>query len=155
MSKFENMEWLFFDMGSTLINEQFCYEHRLKDIAKVANQKYETIYQQTIELYKQNKKGDLELANQYGVKLTWNTEEGISKPDKRIFEIALARSQCEPSHAVMIGDRIDNDIIPAKAMGMKTVWIKQGFGQYWNVKGQEETADWGVNNLTELCSILG
>lgn len=27
----------------------------------------------------------------------------------------------------MIGDRIDNDIVPAKALGMKTIWIRQGF----------------------------
>jgi FMN phosphatase YigB (HAD superfamily) len=27
----------------------------------------------------------------------------------------------------MIGDRIDNDIIPAKKLGFHTIWIKQGF----------------------------
>ena len=28
----------------------------------------------------------------------------------------------------MIGDRIDNDIAPAKSLGMNTVWIRQGYG---------------------------
>ena len=28
----------------------------------------------------------------------------------------------------MVGDRLDNDIVPANKIGMKTVWIKQGFG---------------------------
>lgn len=40
----------------------------------------------------------------------------------------------------MIGDRIDNDIVPAKQMGMKTIWGKQGFGKYWNVEREEEKA---------------
>lgn len=37
-------------------------------------------------------------------------------------------AKCKPENAVMIGDRIDNDIVPAKQLGMKTIWIKQGFG---------------------------
>ncbi|MDE5966300.1 MAG: HAD hydrolase-like protein [Lachnospiraceae bacterium] len=32
----------------------------------------------------------------------------------RIFELALERASCSPENAVMIGDRLDNDIIPAK-----------------------------------------
>ena len=43
-----------------------------------------------------------------------SAEEGLAKPDPRIFELALSRSGCLPEHAVMIGDRIDNDIVPAK-----------------------------------------
>lgn len=54
-----------------------------------------------------------------------SAEEGVAKPDSRIFEIALERSNCEPANAIMIGDRIDNDIVPAKRMGMNTIWIKQ------------------------------
>ena len=40
-----------------------------------------------------------------------SAEEGVSKPDKRIFEIALERSSCNPGQAVMIGDRVDNDVL--------------------------------------------
>jgi len=31
--------------------------------------------------------------------------------------------------ALMIGDRIDNDIRPAKALGMKTLWLRLNFDQ--------------------------
>ncbi len=203
---FENVKWLFFDMGSTLIDEHFCYEQRLKEIADFASKKYEVIYEQAIAFYKQNKKGDLELLKLYDLNPIWHTEkevlyedaniclerlhqkykigiianqkagsedrlaqygvlkyidlviasaeEGVSKPDKRIFKIALERSGCEPEQAIMIGDRIDNDIVPAKALGMKTIWIKQGFGQYWNIQGEEEVADLIVDNLTGIWSIL-
>lgn len=103
-----------------------------------------------MSFYKGNKKGDLEVARQLGVianqslgtserlenlgvrkyldLIIASAEEGVSKPDRHIFEIALERSSCKPENAVMIGDRIDNDIVPAKQLGMKTIWVKQGFG---------------------------
>ena len=83
-----------------------------------------------------------------------SAEEGVSKPDKRIFEIALSRANCNPEYAVMIGDRIDNDIVPAKKIGMKTVWIKQGFGKYWRISGVCEKADFEVDDLTSLINIF-
>lgn len=79
-----------------------------------------------------------------------SAEEGISKPDKKIFEIALERSECKPENAVMIGDRIDNDIVPAKKIGMKTIWIKQEFGKYWKVTDESEKADYEVDNLSDI-----
>ena len=53
----------------------------------------------------------------------------------------------------MIGDRVDNDIVPAKKLGMKTVWIKQGFGALQEPLSQSEKADYTVNNLSELLGI--
>lgn len=54
----------------------------------------------------------------------------------------------------MIGDRIDNDIIPAKLLGMHTIWIKQEFGQYWNITQEVEKADCVVHSLMDICNIL-
>lgn len=204
---FKEIKWLFFDVGSTIMNEQIAYEHRMRDIANVANISFEKVYEIAMAYYKLNKKGDLEVARELGVSLPkWymedeflydnaiqcfetlskkykigiianqslgteerlahqgilkfinlivaSAEEGVAKPDRRIFEIALERSNCKPVNAIMIGDRIDNDIIPAKRMGMNTIWIKQGFGQYWNIKEEIEKADFVINNLTELCNLL-
>lgn len=83
-----------------------------------------------------------------------SAEEGVAKPDRRIFEIALERCNCESANAIMIGDRIDNDIVPAKRKGMNTIWIKQGFGQYWNIRQEIEKPDFVVKNLTEICNLL-
>lgn len=204
---FENIKWLFFDVGSTLVDEHIAYEHRLKDIADMANTTYDNVYEMAVGFYKQNKKGDWETAKQLGVDMTkWHTEdeilyedavkcleilsrrykigiianqefgtkerleqhgilqyidlviasaeEGVAKPDTRIFEIALERAQCKPEDALMIGDRVDNDIIPAKALGMHTIWIKQGFGRYWNVMSESEKADLVVYSLTKLSEVL-
>ena len=83
-----------------------------------------------------------------------SAEEGVAKPDRRIFEIALTRANCKPDRAVMVGDRMDNDIIPAQKLGMHTIWMKQGFGRFWNITSDEEVAECEANSLTELLEIL-
>ena len=203
----ENVKWLFFDVGSTLVDEQIVYEDRMRKIAEAANTTYDNVYETSLKFYKHNKKGDLETAKLLGVKLPgWrheletlygdtvkcletlsrkykigvianqslgtkqrlesygllqyidlvvaSAEEGVAKPDKKIFEIALDRSGCTAADTVMIGDRIDNDIVPANLLGMYTIWVKQGFGQYWSIKNKVEEADYTVNSLGELCGIL-
>lgn len=204
---FRDIKWLFFDVGSTIVDEHLAYEHRMQEIADLAGIPYDSVYEIAMKFYKQNKRGDLETAKLLDVKLPkWHkedellyadsfkslnflsgkykigivanqslgtkerleehgilqyidlviasAEEGVAKPDRRIFEIALERACCKAQEAIMIGDRIDNDIIPAKSIGMYTIWIKQGFGQYWNVMQDDEKADLVVRNLTEICNIL-
>ena len=51
----KNITWLFFDVGSTLIDEQFAYKHRLQDIAEAANTTYQKVYDTAIQFYNQNK----------------------------------------------------------------------------------------------------
>ena len=203
----ENIKWLFFDVGSTLVDEHLAYEHRMREMADLANTTYSSVYETAMTFYKQNKKGDLETAKLLGIELPkWHkedeilysdttkcleilsgrykigiianqslgtmtrleqhgilqyidlviasAEEGVAKPDKRIFEIALNRSNCQPGESVMIGDRIDNDIVPAKRMGMHTIWIKQGYGQYWDITDEVEKADCTVHSLMEICNVL-
>ena len=45
---------------------------------------------------------------------------GILKPARRIYEVALAMSQAEPSSSVFIDDREQN-LEPARALGMQTI----------------------------------
>lgn len=204
----DKIEWIFFDVGSTLVDESKVYEERMKAVAKAANVSYEYVYQTALKFYKENKKGDLEtmkllnvkkaewrhkderlyhetkdclrkLSERYHIGVIANqslgtekrlkafgileyinlvvasAEEGAAKPDKRIFKIALNRADCKPQQAVMVGDRIDNDIIPAKALGMRTIWIKQGFGKYWKKSAECEQADYEVHKLSEILEIMG
>jgi HAD superfamily hydrolase (TIGR01549 family) len=46
---------------------------------------------------------------------------GLRKPDPALYRWALDRADCRPEEAVMIGDRVDNDIAPARAAGMRTI----------------------------------
>lgn len=83
-----------------------------------------------------------------------STEEGLSKPDIKFFEEALKNANCNAEEAVMIGDRLDNDIFPAKSIGMKTVWIKQGFGGMQSPKTKAYEPDYIIENLDELIDIF-
>ena len=55
---FENIKWLFFDVGSTLVDEHLAYEHRMREMADLANTTYSSVYETAMTFYKQNKKGD-------------------------------------------------------------------------------------------------
>lgn len=78
----------------------------------------------------------------------------VMKPDKRLFEIALEKANCTAQEAVMIGDRLDNDIAPAKALGMCTVWIRQGFGALQSPLSSSDTPDHTISSLRELADIF-
>lgn len=201
------VKWLFFDVGSTLVDEVECYKNRLIAIANAGGVEPEYVFEKAIELYKQNRKGDLEIANMLNVDLPkWDAssemlypdaedvlkelhekykigvianqdygtedrlrafdilkyidlvvasaEEGVAKPDRRIFDIALERAGVKPEDVFMIGDRIDNDIVPAKKLGMKTMWIRQGFGGQWKIQSDDELPTFIADSLPELASIL-
>lgn len=83
---------------------------------------------------------------------SWDIQ--VMKPDKRIYEYALKLANCRPHEAVMIGDRLDNDIAPAKAVGMGTVWVKQGFGGSQTPLSEADTPDDTVERLSELLHIF-
>jgi HAD superfamily hydrolase (TIGR01662 family) len=78
-----------------------------------------------------------------------SAEAGVEKPDLRMFEMALQRAGCAPQSAVMVGDRLDNDIAPAKRLGMRTVWVRQGWGGF-GVPTNESAPDIIVDSLEEL-----
>jgi len=72
------------------------------------------------------------------------------KPDIRLFQAAVSQSGCRADETVMVGDRLDNDVYPAKSIGMGTVWIKQGFGGMQSPKTEEYEPDVEINSLSEL-----
>jgi HAD superfamily hydrolase (TIGR01509 family) len=81
-------------------------------------------------------------------------ELGLEKPDPAIFELALERVRCSASQAVMIGDRIDNDIRPARLLGWKTIRIAQGFARFQSPRDGLDEADLTLANLKELAPLF-
>ena len=51
-------------------------------------------------------------------------ELGLYKPDAAFYRHALDRAKVAPPECLMIGDRLDNDIAPASALGMATAWVR-------------------------------
>lgn len=204
----QNIKWIFFDVGSTLVDETESYDHRARDMIAGTAITFREFDAMRIALAKQGVDGNSAAIAHFGLRKTpWHSEDevpypdacstlaalrekgyrlgiianqnagtaqrlenwglrpffdviaasaelGCAKPDRAIFEKALALAQCAPRESVMVGDRLDNDMIPAKAMGMKTVWIKNGLARYQDAKLSDGVADYQIETLEELLDIF-
>ena len=202
------IKWIFFDVGSTLVDETEAYDHRVQDIiagTDITSQEFDDM---RIALARQGLDGNSAAIKHFGLtKTPWHSEDevpypdakstlaaliqmgyklgiianqklgtaerlenwglrqyfdvivssaeiGYAKPDKRIFEKALKMAGCTARESVMVGDRLDNDMIPAKALGMRTVWIKNGLAQYQSEELGKDIADVQIASLSELLSYM-
>lgn len=83
-----------------------------------------------------------------------SAEVGLCKPDPRIFTYAQDLADCPPGNATMVGDRLDNDIGPARAAGWRTVRILQGFSRHQQPRDEGERPHHTISSVTELPSCL-
>ena len=79
---------------------------------------------------------------------------GITKPDERFFLTILDKAGFSPHEAIMIGDRLDNDIIPAKRLGIRTIWFRQGRYAALEPREPDEIPDVTITRLEELPSAI-
>ncbi|MGV0811021.1 HAD family hydrolase [Mycolicibacterium boenickei] len=80
---------------------------------------------------------------------------GVAKPDPAFF-VRLISEACVPAESILyVGDRLDNDVLPARAAGMRTVFIRRGpWGYLHALKDEASLADLRVDSLQELTAIL-
>jgi FMN phosphatase YigB (HAD superfamily) len=59
--------------------------------------------------------------------IAMSAEMGVAKPSQEFFErmLELLGSPAASSVAY-VGDRVDNDVLPATVAGMRAVWIRRG-----------------------------
>ena len=204
-----DIQWIFFDVGSTLVDETEAYDHRVRDMIEHTDITFSAFDEKRIELAKQGLDGNSEAIRFFGLRKTpWHSEDeipfadaqetlaflkergyhlgiianqvagtaqrleawglltyfdvvvasaelGVAKPNSLIFEKALEMAGCQPQRSVMVGDRLDNDILPAKTLGMKTVWIRNGLSKYQHRDLAKNTADWIIEDLADLQEIFG
>ena len=79
---------------------------------------------------------------------------GLEKPDPGLFVHVLQESGAEPSRSAMVGDRLDYDVRPARAAGMRAVWVLRGEAPDDPSPGQLAEADATVGGLDELPAAL-
>lgn len=82
-----------------------------------------------------------------------SAEIGMKKPSPDIFTYALQQAHVSAQECLYIGDRCDNDIIPAKKLGFTTIRVRQGLGQY-QPEDVRFHSDYTVSQLSELLEIL-
>lgn len=203
-----DVNWIFFDIGSTLVDETEAYDHRIKEMISGTDITFALFDAKRIELAKLGFDGNSQAIKFFGLRKTpWHSEDekpfsdteetldylkrrgyklgiianqslgaaerlenwglldyfdvvassaelGAAKPDRAIFEKALAMAGCKAADAAMVGDRLDNDVIPAKAMGMKTVWIRKGLSAYQDPRSAQSVADYVIDTLSDMKTVL-
>ena len=79
---------------------------------------------------------------------------GLEKPDPALFTHALREAGIDPPRSVMVGDRLDYDVRPAKAAGMRAVWVLRGEAPDHPTPEQLAEPDAAIMDLRELPSTI-
>lgn len=79
---------------------------------------------------------------------------GLRKPDPRAFLHACTALTVVPARCIMVGDRIDNDIAPARLLGMATVLVRTGRHADQQPRSWMEIPDEIVRGVPDLAHAL-
>jgi putative hydrolase of the HAD superfamily len=79
----------------------------------------------------------------------YSSDTGYRKPDRRIFQAALARLRVPPGEAMFVGDLVKTDIVGARRLGMTTV-LKQP----WGMARRRDVADHIIRQIADLPDVL-
>lgn len=116
------IKWIFFDVGSTLIDETECYNHRIRDAIAGTDITFEKFNKKRILFAKQNLKGDIEALKFFGLtKTPWHFE------DERPYEETEAVLNALWERGYSIG------VIANQALGTKNRLENWGLMKYINL----------------------
>lgn len=79
---------------------------------------------------------------------------GHEKPSPELFAWALEEAGTEAARAVHVGNRLDTDVRPAKALGLATVWVTRGEAPDDPTPEQLAEPDLAVASLDGLADVL-
>jgi HAD superfamily hydrolase (TIGR01549 family) len=87
--------------------------------------------------------------------LVTSEELGAEKPDPRFFAAVLDRAgTTDPADAIYVGDRVDNDVAAAAALGWRTCWLRRGPWGHLQDLPDGLTPDLSLEGLGELPLLL-
>ena len=80
---------------------------------------------------------------------------GVEKPAAAFFERLLAAAGVSADEAVYVGDRVDNDVVPAADAGMAAVFVRRGPWGYLQASWPEAArARAHIDSLAELPGVV-
>ncbi|QOR72694.1 HAD family hydrolase [Ruania alkalisoli] len=84
-----------------------------------------------------------------------STEWAVAKPAAAFFDRVCAELSLAPERILYVGDRLDNDILPAHASGMRTAHLRRGpWGVHHARLPDARRADIRISSLPELADWL-
>ena len=76
---------------------------------------------------------------------------GVAKPDPKFFEKVREAAGCDPGQIAYVGDRVDNDVLPSLAAGMRPILVRRGpWGRAQWQWPEAEQAHLRIEDLAEL-----
>jgi FMN phosphatase YigB (HAD superfamily) len=80
---------------------------------------------------------------------------GVEKPSALFFARLIQEAGCEPDEIAYVGDRIDNDVLPARAAGLLAIFLHRGPWAYVQAL-RDDVAKVAIclESLSELPAIL-
>jgi len=79
----------------------------------------------------------------------------IEKPSPLFFEQTCAVSHLAPAEIAYVGDRLDNDVLPARAAGMSAVFLRRGpWARVHATRPEAQLATITIDSLDELIPAL-
>ena len=80
---------------------------------------------------------------------------GVAKPSPAFFARVVESAGVAASEILYVGDRVDNDIVPARLAGMRTAFVRRGPWGYLHASLPEaELADVTFDTLEQLAEAL-
>src|SRR5215472_8219804 len=82
-------------------------------------------------------------------------EWGVEKPSPEFFARIVQTAGVLPAEIAYVGDRLDNDVLPSKAAGMVSVFLRRGpWGRIHSLSPDAAQADIRIDSLGELVERL-
>lgn len=75
-------------------------------------------------------------------------EAAAVKPNPRIYQAVLEQFGINAEEAMMVGDDVKTDILPARSLGMRTILISR------RIRTECRDADYEISSLTEIIDLL-
>ena len=83
--------------------------------------------------------------------VTSSASIGARKPDVRFFEAIVTLGGAEPSEVAYVGDRVDNDVLPAQRAGLVAIHVRRG---PWGHLQRAPVGVPAIDSLAELSRTL-
>ena len=77
---------------------------------------------------------------------------GVAKPDPAFYDRVVAEAGFDPGEVAYVGDRVDNDVLPALSAGLVSVHVRRGPWGY--LQSGMERAHIRLDSLAELPQAL-
>ena len=80
---------------------------------------------------------------------------GVAKPDPAFFSKVVEAAGLDPRQIAYVGDRVDNDVLPARAAGLSPILIRRGpWGRAQWSWPEAEQAHFRIESLNELPELM-